>query len=493
MGHIDHGKSSLLDYIRKSNITAHEAGGITQHVSAYEVEHTGQDGIQHAITFLDTPGHEAFQALRMRGVKIADIAILVVSAEDGVKPQTLHALSCIKEAGIPYIVAINKIDKPSADIDRTKQSLAEHEIFIEGYGGDIPSVPISAKTGDGVSDLLDMMLLVAEMQELRALHDIPAEGIVLESNLDSKKGITATLIIRNGTLSQGMYVVAGESMAPVRIMENFLGKAIKTATFSSPVRIIGWDTLPTVGAPFITFAGRKEAEAYVQEVRERALEAARKKALQKQHTQGTSQERVVVPLIIKADAGGSLEALLQKIEQLHNEQVVFSVIQSGIGAVSESDVKLATGNESALVIGFHTTADPRAESLALRSGITIHSFNIIYKLLEWLETVLQERKPHVSVEESLGVARILKLFSEAKGKQVIGAKVEKGIIAVGTQVKILRRDTEIGTGKVRGMQVFKEKANEVEEGAEFGAMIETKIELAVGDRLESVRIVEKQI
>lgn len=278
MGHIDHGKSSLLDYIRKTNVIAGEAGGITQHVSAYEVVHKAPDGKEHKITFLDTPGHEAFQALRMRGVQIADIAILVVSAGDGVKPQTLDALKCILEAKIPYIVAINKIDLPDANIDRTKQSLAENEIFIEGYGGDIPAVPISAKTGEGIDELLDMMILVADLADLTGESDVTGEGIVLESHLDAKKGIAATLIIRTGTVSQGMFVVAGESISPVRIMENFLGKNIREATFSSPICIIGWDTLPPVGASFKTFGTRKEAESYVQNLKEKTLFKKHKKA-----------------------------------------------------------------------------------------------------------------------------------------------------------------------------------------------------------------------
>ncbi len=490
MGHIDHGKSSLLDYIRKTNIIAKEAGGITQHVSAYEVIHTSKDGEKHTITFLDTPGHEAFQSLRMRGVQVADIAVLVVSAEDGVKPQTLDALKCIKESGVPFIVAINKIDLPNANIEYTKQSLAENEIFIEGYGGDIPTVSISAKTGEGVNDLLDMMLLVAEIEELTANHSVSAEGVVLESNLDPKKGITATLIIQNGTISQGMFVVAGKSISPIRIMENFMGKNIKEATFSSPIRVIGWNILPAVGTPFKTFATKKEAELYATQEAEKTANEQKKKVSE---SRGGANERVVIPLIIRADMGGSLEAVVNKISQLKNDQVEFSIIQSGIGAISETDIKLAIGDSSSFVVGFHTKADPLAISLAERSGVTIYTFDIIYKLLEWLEALLNERKPHVSVEESTGKARIAKIFSTTKDKHVIGGKVESGMISVGSQVKILRRDAEIGNGRIRGLQRFKEKASEVEEGVEFGALIESKIELAPGDRIESVRVVEKQL
>ncbi len=496
MGHIDHGKSTLLDYIRKTNVTEKEAGGITQHVSAYEVVHKAPDGKEHKITFLDTPGHEAFQALRMRGVKIADIAILVVSAGDGVKPQTLDALKCILEAKIPYIVAINKIDLPDANIEFTKQSLAENEIFIEGYGGDIPAIAISAKTGAGVGELLDMMLLVSELAELKAEHDGLCEGIVLESHLDPKKGVASTLIILNGTIRTGMFVVAGESFTSVRIMEDFTGKNISEATFSSPICIIGWNSLPAVGALFKTFETRKEAEAYVLIEKTKNLE----KNLQKNSKNGITKNKtpgesgpVLIPLILKADKGGSLEALMHKIELLKNDQVEFTVIQNGIGAISESDVKLALGNSNSILVGFHSKADARAVNLAERAGLKIELFDIIYKLLEYLEGLLEERKPHVSVEESTGKARVAKIFSITKDKQVIGGKVETGAMSVGAQVKILRRDVEVGVGKIKELQKQKEKVSEVLEGSEFGALIESRIELASGDRIESVRIVEKQI
>lgn len=501
MGHIDHGKSSLLDYIRKANVTAKEAGGITQHVSAYEVVHKAPDGKEHKITFLDTPGHEAFQALRMRGVQIADIAILVVSAGDGVKPQTLDALKCILEAKIPYIVAINKIDLQDANIERTKQSLAENEIFIEGYGGDIPVVAISAKTGAGVPELLDMMILVSELSELTGTHDASGEGIVLESHLDPKKGIASTLVISNGTVRAGMFVVAGESSAPVRIMEDFTGKNISEATFSSPVCIIGWDSLPVVGAPFKTFDTRKEAESFVLaekiKVSEKNLQKNSKNSAQRgiagRNKVLGENSPVIIPLILKADKGGSLEALMHKIEHLKNDQVEFTVIQNGIGAINESDVKLALGNSNSILVGFHSKADARAVNLAERAGLKIELFDIIYKLLEYLEGLLNERKPHVSVEESTGKARVAKIFSVTKDKQVVGGKVETGAISVGASVKILRRDVEIGIGKIKELQKQKEKVSEVLEGVEFGALIESKIELAPGDRIESVRIVEKQI
>ncbi len=259
MGHIDHGKSTLLDHIRSTNVTEKEAGGITQHISSYEVVHKGKDDTDQKITFLDTPGHEAFSSVRTRGAKAADIAILVVAADDGVNTQTLDALGCIKEAELPYIIAINKIDKPGADVERTKQSLAEHDIYVEGYGGDISWAAISAKTGEGISDLLDLVLLAAELEELTGNPEVRAEGVIIESNLDKKKGITATIIIKNGTLRNGMALQSGKSYVPLRIIENFLGKNISEASFSSPVAVTGWSELPRVGDIFHTFDNKKEA------------------------------------------------------------------------------------------------------------------------------------------------------------------------------------------------------------------------------------------
>jgi len=260
MGHIDHGKSTLLDYIRKTNVVEGESGGITQHISAYEVHHKDKNGSDHRITFLDTPGHEAFSAMRARGAVLADIAILIVSAEDGIKAQTMEAYNEIKNSKTPFIVAINKIDKPNANPEKVKNELLEKEIYLEGYGGDIPYVEISAKTGQGIPEILDMMLLIAELEELKADTSVNGQGIVIESNVDPKKGISATLVITDGTLKKGMCISAGESISPVRLIENFLGESVPEATFSSPVRITGFNSVPKVGSKFVACASKKEAE-----------------------------------------------------------------------------------------------------------------------------------------------------------------------------------------------------------------------------------------
>jgi translation initiation factor IF-2 len=478
LGHIDHGKSTLLDYIRKSNTTEKETGGITQNMSAYEVV---QDG-RH-ITFLDTPGHEAFQELRSRGAKVADIGILVVSAEDGVKTQTLEALKAITDAKLPYIVAINKIDKEGADAERTKQNLLEKGIYIEGYGGSVPAVPISAKTGKGIPELLDMIQLLAEVEDFTADPTIPAQGIILETNHDKQKGISATLIIKNGTLKTGMFVVANGAYAPVRIFQDYTGKTIQEATFSSPVKVIGFDEVPVVGDTFLSYNSKKEAEEAVRTYRENNVTGARPRT---QHAQ-----EFLVPAVIKANTSGVLEAIAHEIKKCETEKAGVNIILQGVGDISESDIKQAAGNLKTLVIGFDTKIDNSAKALAEKLGIEIKVFNIIYKLSEWLTEVIAERTPKVEVEEERGRIKVLKIFSKTKEKQVLGGRVEVGAIASNDEVIIFRREAEIGRGRVRELQQAKTKTNEVKEGLEFGTMIESKMEIAPGDYLKPIMKVIK--
>ena len=481
MGHIDHGKSTLLDYIRKSNVVATEAGGITQHISAYEVTQKGK-----RITFLDTPGHAAFQGMRSRGARVADIAVLVVSAEDGVKAQTLEALRAIKEAKIPYIVAINKIDKPNANIERTKQTLAEAEIYVEGYGGDIPWVGISAKLGQGVPELLDVILLVAEMGELTCTLDSNAKGVVIESNMDPKRGVTATLVITDGTLKKGMTIVAEDVMTPVRNIESFLGKSVDEAVCASPVRITGWTAIPSVGAQFIAFDSKKEAEE--------ALLTTKHVVRQTPLDPSQSVDSVVVPVILRADVAGTLEAIGHEIAKIKHERVLLKVVQSGVGTVSENDVKSALGTlkETPIILAFHTKVDALAQDLASRNNVTIQSFDIIYKLTEWLSEEVGRRAPHIEVDEKLGELRIIRLFSQQKELQVIGGAVISGKITNGARFKIMRRDTEIGEGKIVELQSQKIKVQEVIEGNECGLQVESKFTLAERDVIVPFVTVKKQ-
>ena len=487
MGHIDHGKSTLLDYIRETNICAEEAGGITQHMGAYQVNHVSSDGKKHQLTFLDTPGHEAFCSIRTRGAQAADIAILVVSAEDGVKPQTLDALKAIKAQKIPYIVAINKIDKPNANVDRTKTSLGENEIYVEGWGGDIPCVSISALKGDGVPELLDMVILMAEMADLTTHPEKMAEGIVVESELDTRTGVHATLLIKDGSLEVGMYVVAGSSFAPVRFIENFLGKKIESATASMPVFIVGWNEVVPCGSPFIAVASKKEAETIALEYR--ATHKACAKIMQEENP-----NIVTLPIIIKADTNGSLEGVRHELAKITHDKVRLKVVAEGLGEINENDVKIAIGDPSILLIGFHVMPDSKAAAIIERSAVplSVLYFDIIYKLSEFLREKLMELVPKEYIEEVTGRAKILALFSKEKDRQVVGGKVETGTLESGNDVRIMRRSEEIGRGKIRELQSKKIRVSEVAEGFEFGTMIEAKMEIAVGDRVECVRTIEKK-
>jgi translation initiation factor IF-2 len=481
MGHIDHGKSTLLSYIRKNIKPLNEAGGITQHISAYEVLHISKEGKKNKITFLDTPGHEAFKGIRSRGAQVADVAVLVVSAEDGVKPQTLEALSSLQNSKTPFIVAINKIDKPGADIEKTKNSLVENQIYIEGYGGDIPCVAISSKTGQGVPELLDMIILVAEVEGLTGDPIALGQGVIIESNRDIKKGISATCIVKNGHLEKGLYVASGQSFAPIRMMENYLGESIDRATLSEPVKIIGWNILPEVGDTFQTYKTRDEAFDYI--------EKNKNNSHPEEKIETTSDN--FFPIIVKADTGSSLEAVLYEIKKLGKENIVPFVISSGIGSISEKDAKLANGEKKAIIIGFNVKTDSTAKSVAERNETEIKNFDIIYKLTEWLAETLIKNTPKVKVQESLGQAKILKVFSKVKDKQILGGKVLGGSIKLGAQVKIMRRGEEIAQGKIRELQQQKNKTDEIKEGIEFGTMIEAKMEIAQGDIIDSFIIVEK--
>lgn len=491
MGHIDHGKSTLLDYIRKTNIVAGEAGGITQHISAYEATHNGR-----AITFLDTPGHEAFSSMRECGVCAADIAVLVVSAEDGVKAQTLEAHKTIQASGIPYLVALSKIDKPNANIEKAKQTLAENNIFVEGYGGDIPIVSLSSKTGEGIEELLETILLVTDMNTLTGNAGKNAEGIVLESNVDPRKGVSATLIIKDGSLRTGMFVVAGESMSPVRIMENFLGKSIKEARFSSPVRVIGWDKSPKTGSMFTAFDSKKETEAAVNAHREGLR--AKAPATPRPALSSKGALSVTIPIIVKTDALGAAPAIRKEIEKIATEEVRFRILNEGIGDISENDIKNAIGSTDkagtehhAIIVGFHVAIDNRAQALALRTGVTTKTFTIIYELSKWLALEAEKRRPRIEVEETTGSAKIVRVFSQNKNKQVLGGRVLSGVLLQNSQVKIMRREHEIGRGRIVELQQAKAPAKEVSEGNEFGVMVESKVEIAPNDVIENFKLVTK--
>ena len=486
LGHVDHGKSTLLDFIRKANVVAGEAGGITQHVAAYEVVREKIDPstglrVNKRITFIDTPGHAAFSAIRARGATAADIAILVVAADDGVKAQTLEALKSIRDSTTPFVVAINKIDKQSADQDRTIRRLLEEKVFLEKYGGDVPWAAISAKVGTGVEELLDLILLVAEIEGFTGDPALPAEGYVIEAHRDQKRGLAATLIIRNGTLKSGMAVLAGRAIAPVRIMETTSGAPLREASFSTPVQLVGFDELPEAGQEFHAYETKREAE----EARPAATPSYTPLV---QTCDGEEAGPYLLPVIIRADAGGSLEAIAQEVAKLGNEYKRVSIVLSGIGNISENDVNAAlSGKTRGIVVGFNVAADPIAEALALQHGIQIEQFDIIYKLTERLEELLQGHAPKRKVEATTGTAKVLKQFGSRKDEHVIGGKVQIGFLERGGQVRVMRRAELVGVGKIKNIQANKQDVDRIEEGREFGAQITAPFEILQGDTLGGFR------
>lgn len=480
MGHIDHGKSTLLDYIRKSNVVDGEAGGITQHISAYETEHNDRK-----ITFLDTPGHEAFVATRSRGANIADVAILVVSADDGVKDQTKGAHDFITQSGIPYVVAINKIDKPESNVQTTINSMIENGIYVEGFGGDIAYTPISAKTGEGVTDLLDTVLLAADLEELEGDRNALASGYVLESSLDPKKGTTATLVIKNGSISNGQYVLSGSAGSPVRIMEDFAGQSISEASFSQPIRIIGFDELPEAGSDFSVFDSKKSAQNFIKEIEE--MGGIDEKEVTDEDTVG----KVAIPLVIKADVQGSVDAIKHQITKIKSPTAYYKILIDGVGEVSESDVKAAGADSEAVFVGFNVGISRSAGDHIETFGMTAKSFNIIYELTEFLETVLEERRPRLTVEKITGTARIIRVFSWTNKGGVIGGKVKEGSISKKDKIKIVRRGNQVGTAVITELQKGKQATDTIETEDEFGMQVETRFDIAEGDEIQGFVITQE--
>lgn len=481
MGHVDHGKSSLLDYIRKSNIVAGEHGGITQHIAAYEVTHADASRNPKKITFIDTPGHAAFSHMRNRGAMIADIAILIVSAEEGVKTQTIEAIKTIQNEQVPFIVALTKIDRPNANIERVKSELLEHGVYVEGYGGDIPCNPISSVTGAGIDALLETILLLAEFQEFKGTPDKLATGFVVEANMDDKRGISATLIIKDGTISKGQFIVVDDAMAGTRIIESFSGESIESATFSSPIRITGFSTLPRIGSEFQALETKRDAEEYV-ELAKVAMQNAGPASLVT-----VSEETKIIPIIIKSDVFGSAEAIENEILKLSTDEVFFKVIKRGVGAINESDAQLALSDKNTIIIGFNVDVDRKVRDINDIDSVTIKTFNIIYKLTEWLEVEREERRPRKEVDTVIGRTKILKVFSSQKHSHVAGGRVTDGHMDKKAQFKLIRNDQEIARGTILELQLGKAPVSSVESGNELGIQIECKETPEPGDIIETFK------
>ncbi len=489
MGHIDHGKSTLLDFIRKTNVVENEAGSITQHISAYEVLYEKNKKEKKKITFIDTPGHAAFSNVRATGVCLADIAILIISAEDGVKPQTIEAYKSIQESNIPVVVAINKIDKQNANVEKIKQELLENEIFLEGLGGNIPFNMISAKTGQGVSELLETVLLVADMEELTGNQGEPASGFVLESKINTQKGTEITAIIKNGRMKKGDFIVINNKVSPIRGLENVLGEPINEATFSNPIKLIGIKAVPETGTSFVTFLSKKEAENFISNQVNKS-DVLTKRFSQKINT-SDNEEKTKILIIIKADVSGTIDAIQQEIKKIEQERADIQIISAGVGDINENDIKLAGNKGDVLIVGFNVKINQQIKSLAERSNIKIVIVDVIYKLTEWLEENIKNLIPKIKVEEQTGSAKIMKLFSKSKDGQIIGGKVKEGKIILSSDVKILRRDYEIGKGIIINLQKQKIQVKEVSEGDEFGMNLKSKIDVASGDVLSAYKIIEK--
>ena len=484
MGHVDHGKSSLLDYIRKSNIVAGESGGITQHVSAYEVVHTDTHGNPKKITFIDTPGHAAFSSMRSRSARVADIAILIVSSEEGVKAQTKEAIRVILENNVPYMVAFTKIDRPNSNVDKVKMELMEAGVYVEGYGGDIPAVAISSITGVGIDALLETILLIAEFSEFVGNPETLASGFIIEANMDEKRGVSATLIIKNGTLRSGQFVVAGTSMTGTRILENGLGATVADATFSSPIRLTGFSELPAIGSEFQALETKRDAEEYVKLARE--MKDSETSAINI-----ISDDTFIIPIIIKSDVYGTAEAIKHQIETLSTPEVFFKVIKIAVGTINESDMQLALTDKNTISVGFHVDADNRVYDINGAGDITVKIFDVIYKITEYLESERVTRKPKKMTDEVTATLKVLKVFSTSKGVVVLGGRVTSGTLMMKSRIHIVRDGDIVGSGVITNLQIAKAAANQVDTGTECGLAIETKTELLDGDTVESYIVVEK--
>ena len=482
MGHVDHGKTSLLDYIRKTKVTAGEAGGITQHIGAYTASVDGRQ-----ITFLDTPGHEAFTAMRARGTQATDIAILVVAADDGVMPQTVESINHAKAAKCPVIVAINKIDKPAADPDAVKQELTRYELVPEEWGGDTIMVPVSAKTGEGVDELLENVLLLADVLELKANPDRKARGVIIEAKLDHSRGAVATALVQNGTLHVGDMVVAGNAYGRVRAMISSRGDRVKTALPSTPVEIIGFGGVPEAGDEFMAVADEKLARQVVEERAAKARASMVKNSsastLEELYSKLEEGEVKDLNIIIKADVQGSVEAVKQSLEKLSNKEVRVRTIHSGVGAVTENDVMLA-GIDGAIIIGFNVRPDAKAREAANRDGIDIRYYRVIYQAIEDIEKAMKGLLAPEFRENVLGHAEVRNVFKITNVGIVAGSYVTDGLIQRNAQVRLLRDNIVVYEGKLTSLQRFKDAVKEVKEGYECGVCLENYTDIKEGDVIE---------
>ncbi|MBI2098644.1 MAG: translation initiation factor IF-2 [Candidatus Wildermuthbacteria bacterium] len=472
LGHVDHGKSSLLEAIREDfRIISRESGGITQSIGAYQADLQGEK-----ITFIDTPGHELFAQMRSRGAKVADIAILVVAADEGVKPQTVEAIVQIKKAGIPMVVAIHKIDKPEANAERVKQELAQHGVLVETYGGNVPSQETSATTKQGIRELLEMILLVAEIEDLKADKTQAGEGIIIESYMDARRGSTATIIVKNGVVREGDFIGTKTAGGKIRILEDFRGNHIQEALPSMPAIVLGFLRAPRVGEQFRIFEDEESVMAYVQE----------EKPKEKEHMVVLDSDTMVVNVVVKADTAGSLEAIedvLRSLPSPEGKQVALRLLEPGVGEVLENDVKLARSSH-AHIFCFRTKISNAAADLADRENIPIHQFSVIYELIQAARELLEKASLEEEGRKDLGALLVLAVFLTDKKRQVVGGKVLEGEVRKGVRAEIVRGGEIVGQGKITNVQHEKKDIPIATKGQECGLSVEFTERIQVGDQLQ---------
>ena len=480
LGHVDHGKTSLLDSIKNSRVADREVGGITQHIGAYQVESNG-----NPITFLDTPGHAAFTAIRARGARVTDIAVLVVAADDGIMPQTTEAINHAKAAEVPIVVAINKMDLPGADPERVKRQLSEQELLVEDWGGDIISVDVSAKTGDGIDSLLENLLLVAEIGELKANPNKSAEGVVIEAKLDRKRGPSTTILVQEGTLNIGDFIVAGGAFGRVKAMTSDQGKAVQSVPPGCPAEILGFGSVPEAGDQLSVATSEREARSLAEKGAKAGSQSAQGRALTLEEVvnQVDTDQIKELNLVVKADVQGSVEAVRGALEKLVDEDATVRVLHAGSGAVTESDILLASASE-AIVISFSIGSEPSAERLADRMGVEIRRYNIIYQLIDDVEKALHGMLDPVYTEVIVGRAEVREIFEGRRGTQIAGCRVSEGRMVRNADVRVMRDGQAVEDSTISSLRHFRDEVNEMNAGTECGVILQGFNDYQEGDILE---------
>tara|TARA_A100001037_G_C15153961_1_gene642164 strand:- start:16371 stop:18164 length:1794 start_codon:yes stop_codon:yes gene_type:complete len=481
LGHVDHGKTSLLDKIRETNVVDKEHGGITQHIGAYQADYN--DG---KITFLDTPGHAAFTAIRSRGVRLTDIAILVVAADDGLMPQTLEAINHAKAAEVPILVAMNKIDVQGADLDKIKRQLSEQELLVEDWGGDVIAVPVSAKTGEGINDLLENIILLSEILELRADPNDNPSGVVIEARLDKQKGPTATILVQQGTLKVGDYIFAGHSWGRVRALTNHLSESVTEALPGTPVEVLGMNATPDAGAILNVVASERDARSKVSEATN-SNSASKTLTLNEVVQKIDSGELVTLNLVVKADVQGSVEAVSQAIEALESDNVQIQIIHTGSGSVNESDILLASASD-AIIVAFALQEDPSVGRIAERSGVEVRHYNIIYQLLEDMQNAVDGMMDTEINDIYIGKAEVREIFPGKKNTAIGGCRVIDGKVLKNAMARIIRSEEIIGDYPVLSIRHFRDEVNEMATGTECGIQLDDFNDYVEGDILEIHRV-----